>query len=81
MLLENNLTVVKQKRLYGPLAQDINNSSLFINIIYFFCSVYRDLKPENILLNENMHILITDFGSAKILKENEVDGTGKWFIF
>ena len=27
----------------------------------------RDLKPENILLNEDMHIQITDFGSAKIL--------------
>jgi len=27
--------------------------------------IHRDLKPENILLNERMHILITDFGSAK----------------
>ena len=30
--------------------------------------IHRDLKPENILLNEKMHILITDFGSAKITK-------------
>ncbi|XP_065340326.1 3-phosphoinositide-dependent protein kinase 1 isoform X1 [Cloeon dipterum] len=29
--------------------------------------IHRDLKPENILLNEEMHILITDFGSSKIL--------------
>lgn len=28
--------------------------------------VHRDLKPENILLNEQMNILITDFGSAQI---------------
>lgn len=27
--------------------------------------IHRDLKPENILLNEDMHIQITDFGTAK----------------
>lgn len=34
--------------------------------------LYRDLKPENILLNEDMHIQITDFGTAKQLSS---DGT------
>ncbi|CAG7837784.1 unnamed protein product [Allacma fusca] len=33
--------------------------------------VHRDLKPENILLNEFGHVLITDFGSAKIMSSNE----------
>ncbi|XP_046399716.1 3-phosphoinositide-dependent protein kinase 1 isoform X2 [Ischnura elegans] len=33
--------------------------------------IHRDLKPENILLNEDMHILITDFGSAKILSPDD----------
>lgn len=37
--------------------------------------VHRDLKPENILLNEQMNILLTDFGSAQIYSENDNDTT------
>jgi 3-phosphoinositide dependent protein kinase-1 len=36
--------------------------------------IHRDLKPENILLGADMHIQITDFGTAKIL--NSEDGQG-----
>jgi 3-phosphoinositide dependent protein kinase-1 len=31
--------------------------------------IHRDLKPENILLDSQMHTKITDFGTAKFLKE------------
>eukprot|EP00124_Ichthyophonus_hoferi_P002165 Ihof_evm1s137 gene=Ihof_evmTU1s137 len=33
--------------------------------------IHRDLKPENILMSRDMHLKVTDFGSAKILSTEE----------
>lgn len=39
--------------------------------------IHRDLKPENILLTNERHILITDFGSAKIIPQPPLLGRRK----
>ncbi|ODV85400.1 hypothetical protein CANARDRAFT_180506, partial [[Candida] arabinofermentans NRRL YB-2248] len=33
--------------------------------------IHRDLKPENILLNSEWKLMVTDFGAAKILSEED----------
>jgi len=34
--------------------------------------IHRDLKPQNLFLDSNMHLLIGDLGSSKILQDDEI---------
>ncbi|XP_073504199.1 3-phosphoinositide-dependent protein kinase 1 [Phyllobates terribilis] len=42
--------------------------------------IHRDLKPENILLSEDMHIQITDFGTAKVLSSDSRQARANSFV-
>lgn len=42
--------------------------------------IHRDLKPENILLSEDMHIQITDFGTAKVLSSDSQKARANSFV-
>ena len=44
--------------------------SLFRDLVGDLAS-YRDLKPENCMLSAIGHIILTDFGSAKMLTDGE----------
>ena len=43
--------------------------ALMLEYIHGRSIAHRDLKPQNLLLDENFHLKLCDFGSAKICSE------------
>ncbi len=46
-----------------------------LEYLYIHKIIHRDLKPQNILINENNILKISDFGFAKIYKNNNMSQT------
>ena len=68
------LGVLKRTRTFDEECTRFYGAQILDTIEYMHSRgiIHRDLKPENVLLDDQMHVKITDFGTAKIL-----DLTGK----
>ncbi|KAJ2747346.1 serine/threonine protein kinase [Coemansia sp. BCRC 34301] len=53
---------------------------LAVEYMHMERTLHRDLKPENILLGSDMHILVTDFGTAKMFPKGEADQRANSFV-
>lgn len=65
------LTLIRK---YGSLSEHCSRyyMSQIIDAVQFMHSkgvIHRDLKPENILVNNDMKLMLTDFGAAKLLDQ------------
>lgn len=68
------LTYMQQHPLSIDSSRDYTSQLVYaIEHLHKLGIVHRDLKPENILLNEQMNILVSDFGSAQIYTEDDKD--------
>uniref|UniRef100_A0A8C8RUD3 3-phosphoinositide-dependent protein kinase 1 n=1 Tax=Pelusios castaneus TaxID=367368 RepID=A0A8C8RUD3_9SAUR len=67
-------------KLYFTFQDDEKLCILLIKYLLQYSTFFRDLKPENILLNEEMHIQITDFGTAKVLSADSRQARANSFV-
>ena len=63
------LGVLKRMTTFDEECTRFYGAEILDTIDYMHCRgvIHRDLKPENVLLDDQMHVKITDFGTAKIL--------------
>ena len=61
---------------YGPFTLEATRfyAAEIVNGLEYMHSlniIHRDMKPENLILSRDMHLKITDFGTARILESGE----------
>ena len=63
------LGVLKRMRTFDEQCTQFYGAQILDTIEYMHSRgiIHRDLKPENVLMDDQMHVKITDFGTAKIL--------------
>ncbi|KAJ2724457.1 3-phosphoinositide dependent protein kinase-1 [Coemansia sp. Benny D115] len=72
-------------RKLGGLAEDVARfylAEIILAVEYMHKerTLHRDLKPENILLGADMHILVTDFGTAKMFGKDDSEQRANSFV-
>jgi len=72
------LGVLKKMRSFDVECTRFYGAEILDSIAYMHARgiIHRDLKPENVLLDRDMHVKITDFGTAKILPDPSRNGAG-----
>ncbi|KPP60352.1 3-phosphoinositide-dependent protein kinase 1-like [Scleropages formosus] len=77
IMKENKAQYVKRERD----VMSILDHPFFVKLYFTFQDDEKlDLKPENILLSEDMHIQITDFGTAKQLSSDSKQARANSFV-
>jgi len=65
------LNIIRKNGLVDEISARFYIAEILLAVEYIHSEniIHRDIKPENILLDDDMHIKLTDFGTAKILKD------------
>lgn len=74
------LTVLKRMTTFDEECTRFYGAQILDTIAYMHSKgvIHRDLKPENVLMDDQQHIKITDFGTAKMLEAHQ-DASGRTY--